>query len=189
MSVLTQWLLLYVAPSLIVFCSQQWKDTTRQRRLVVVLGNFFVACSVVLMSLAGVQITFHASVFSVVLFALAAVFSVVLLRWLGGAYILSAVLQQWCLLLSATLLMSEYPILLAACATALPFVWAHRFNEKTWSWRVGLWLLLFVWALCSVYLYVWIQDPLLNTALHLGLGTVFIHRGILMEYRHNSSVR
>jgi hypothetical protein len=173
MAVFIQWLLSYILISLAAhFYTRRIHNFQKQ----VLYIHLFVGVSVALLILVGARLEWVVTAFPILAITVAAVLAIFLLGKLGVLYSLSCVLQEACLLLSATFVAAAVGVPLAAAATAVPYVFAHRTEGKEWYWKP---VMLLLWCLVSVYLYLWLKQPLLNVALHILLGAILIEKRLL----------
>jgi hypothetical protein len=170
------WAILYAFPAALSVYLKQWHTRMKDRVVVVYIG---VAVSIILMSLAGIRLTWNISLFSIVAVVLVFAVAAYLLKWTGVWYTVGAFGQELCILLAGSYLAGGYGLLVGAGATALVFALAHRAVGREWLWKP---FLIFCWGCTSIALYQWLHDPLLNTALHALFGAMLIRTGLLFNY-------
>lgn len=152
----------------------------KQQSLVVsiVTAHLFVLLSIVLLYIVGARVPWQSSMYSFSFMGVSLLTALFLLRAYGLVYVFSSVIQQYCLLLSYLLLTSVTGSWVAMTLTALVFAVAHLINHSGWWWKVPL---TFLWGILSCLFYLWLQDPLINIAIHAISGAVLISRGLLLE--------
>ncbi|HEY0010885.1 MAG TPA: hypothetical protein VGB97_03170 [Candidatus Paceibacterota bacterium] len=173
MPVLVQWFLSYILVSLAAhFYTRRIPNFQKQ----VLYIHVFVGVSVALLILVGARLEWSPTALSILTLSGVVGLAASLLGRLGVLYSFSCVLQEACLLLSGTFVATVIGLPLAAAATAAPYVFAHRTEGKEWYWKP---IILLLWCFASIYLYIWLKQPLLNIALHILFGAVLIEKRLL----------
>ncbi len=121
---------------------------------------------------------FHPTWFSIPFLLLTSLASIHLLGELGPSYLLSSLLQQFCVPLSIQLLLQYYSIPFLLVLLVPPYVIAHIQHPHHWKSKVPPTT---AWGLTSVLLYCLTSDLLLNTAFHILIGTHGIKKRILYD--------
>lgn len=170
-----QWTLFYLIPAaLAVFLASRQKSLSA--KLIVI--HVAIVLSILFLSFTGAKIFLNFKIYPLVLAFVSSIFAVFLLKRLGFIYIISSILQEWCLLLAASLLGFEFGAFWASCATALVFSLSHVIDSG--HWKLKLFLALF-WGISSIFLYYFLKEPMLNFAIHIAGGAILIHKGFLYE--------
>jgi hypothetical protein len=175
--VLMQWVFFYVAPAVLFVSLARLLQPIRYRMLTVHIG---VGVSILLLSITGVRLFWSPSVVPATLLTLSFLLALYLLGSLGLLYLLSSMLQEVCILLAGTLIVSMTGIVVASVLTALVFAFAHDVDFSNWRWKFPL---TFIGGVFSIMLYLLLRQPLLNIALHASLGVILIHAGFLYQKR------
>jgi len=181
--ILFYWTLGYALPAATATYLKTKLDHVRDRIIVIHVG---ILLSIAVLSLFGLRLTWHLPTLYIVIFLLGASLAVYLLRLQGMLYVLSVIVQEYCILLAGSYLAEEYGIAIGSIATALVFTFAHRipFAHRTVKdEQLTRFSLLFCWGVASILLYAWLHEPVLNIGLHAGLGAVVIYRGWLFTNR------
>jgi hypothetical protein len=173
--ILLQWTLCY---ALVAALATAIKSRFTDLRYSILVMHVGIAVSIVCMQLAGFSLEWSVSPF-----ALGAVFAALLCAGLligpkSALYAASSLLQEWCILLAGSHLALRFDTAVSAVATALVFAFAHRMPREQLSWKLPL---LFTWGVISIFLYQYVHAPLLNVAIHLIGGSIFIERGLLVN--------
>ena len=168
------WALAYAMPALIAV----YVSNTLPVKRGLINANLLVVLSIIFMTLAGARVEWSVSALSLTVFSASTIVAVYFLRATGILYALSAVAQQYCILLASLLMQPTTGILIAGAATACLFALAHKLRTPEWRWKAPL---LFIFGIASILLYEWLREPLLNFALHIALGTLLISKGYLYE--------
>jgi predicted outer membrane lipoprotein len=139
-------------------------------------GLVSIAINLYFLSTTGTRFVLRYSMYSLLLLLVSAAIAVIFLRKLGIAYSVSALIQEATLLAAAALLLPHLFVPLILLMLAPIFSFAHLLHVKHWKWKIPLTM---AWGVIAVLLYVRFFDLLLNTAIHILLGTFFIKKGII----------
>ena len=173
--ILLQWTLFYATPALIAVLLARTQEQFKIRMAIV---HIFLIVSIGLLSVAGARLALEFHVWSIALTITSLLFAIYLLRSVGVGYALSSFIQQWCLLLAGVWIIPTSGIIIGTCATALVYALAHCIDHSSWIWKLPL---TFLWGVCSLLIYLWLQQPLLTISLHAFLGSILIYRELLYE--------
>ncbi len=178
-----QWLLLYLTPAFVAFWGWR-KDQSIIKRAIYM--HVTVVLSVAMMSFIGVQLVWGISLGAVLAVIGVSLLAVFLLGHIGAVYIVSSVIQESGLLFAASLLLPVYPLCAAAFATAFVFTTVHDIKREDIFWKP---ILLLGGPILSIYVYNWLHQPLINIALHILVGTLFINANLLIKQRGDVTLR
>lgn len=170
------WLSCYALPTGIgVYLSS--KKTSLKKELSLI--HFFVAISIVLLSICGTKLNWIPSDIFVLFLGTSILISIYLIKFLGIVYTFSSILQETCLLLASVAVVSATGLTLGAIITSLVYTFAH-FSHKV-DWNQGYWKipLLLSWGVVSIFLYSYFYQPLLNIGIHTLVGSILIRKGLL----------
>src|SRR6185503_12271461 len=129
--------------------------------------------SVCLILAVGPRLNCQVKPLALALFIVGAVAAIYFLRWRGVAYAASSIIQESSMLLAAVVV---GPTVLGVILTATIYSLAHLISPP--KWRVTLPITL-AWGICSIVIYFWLQQPLLNAAIHLLGGVLLIRYGVI----------
>lgn len=172
------WILCYALPVL-AGVSIAYRLKRKEARIFVI--HVGLTLSIVLLSAVGVRLAWSFSLWFVILTGATILAAIWMLGMRDGfLYLVSCIVQEACILLAGVLLLPLTGPWFAAFATALVFALAHRMNERKWWLRF---LIIGGWGFCSVLLYAWFREPLLNVSLHILGGGILIYYGVLFKNR------
>jgi len=172
--ILLKWILFYLIPALAAYLLKlRFQKPTRISYI-----HILILISAIVLRLSGIKLIWNLSADLIVLIFLSIIFAIVLNKRLGFFYSLSSFMQQWCLLLSGTILIPETGLVIASTLTAIPFVFTHQMEQNKCHWK--FFLLLF-WGFFSIYLYFILEQPLLNISLHIIFGNILIKKELLYK--------
>lgn len=172
---LQEWILFYAVPAALAAFFASRRKSFNARLIVIHIG---LIVSIFLISFAGIKLRGQFQIYPSVFLLASAIFAIFLLARLGVVYSISSIIQEWCLLLAATLAEYEVGIFWASFITALIFSLAHLVDLGHWQLKLPLALF---WGILSVFLYGFLQQPMLNFAIHIVAGTILIRMGLLYE--------
>ncbi len=172
------WIIAYALPASVAVYLNSRKDSLKSQALIV---HGFVMLSILLLSAVGTRLVWQIHTFDIFSFILISLLAFLLLRTVGLVYVLSSIIQEICLLLAGAVLVSVYGILCGAIPTALMFAFAHKIDKYNWHWKFAL---LFVWGFISIALYTLNHQPIINIALHIGIGALLINRKFLLTHQY-----
>jgi hypothetical protein len=170
------WVYCYAIPVAIAIylCSKM-----PSRRKEILTMHLFVAFSIILLSIKGVNLNWNLQIISLLIISLGILLSLYLLKFLGLVYVASSTLQESCLLLAGIVAVSTVGLIWGAIITSVLYTLAHfprRIDWIHWHWKLPL---LFIWAIVSIFLYSYFHQPLLNIAIHIVAGAILIRKGLL----------
>ncbi len=177
MTVLLEWLICYATPVLTgvsIAYGQRFKET----RMATIHAGILISAALV--TLLGMRLEWNISLTYILSLLIVSGLSAYAVERFGILYVLSCALQEYCILLAAVLLAPLGVSVLSAAATATVFALAHRMNFKNWPLRF---LIIGGWGFCSILLYDFLHEPLLNISLHILGGTILIYTGVLFPTR------
>ena len=168
------WILCYALPAGVAIYLTSTQTLPRNKMLTMHGG---ILVSIFILSAVGGRLHIEFQTLYVLLAVTSLIATISFLSWLPGfGYTLSSVIQEYCLLLAGLLLVPVGGVWIAAFATALIYAVAHQMESSNWRWKFPLML---VWGMVSIFLYAWLQQPLLNIALHASIGAALIRVGLL----------
>jgi len=179
---LLQWLIVYFLPisvTLVLLRTPHTKSSLREAATIhlgllasIVLSQYFI-------SQTTRSFPFHTAPVFLVLVAITAVLCTRILGKFGLLYILSAFLQELCLLSATHLLLSSLPMSIILLLVIIPYSLAHITSPiHCLNWEAKLPITLLA-GTASVLLYAQYSNLYVNTVMHAGLGTLLIYSGIL----------
>lgn len=173
------WILYYAIPAGIATYLLKTKLSSVRNRVLTMHG--FLLLSILLVSSTGASLNWDFSLLQLVAVGVAILLSIYLLGFMGLPYTISSAIQEYCLLLASVLIVPVSGLLLGAMAASLPYTFAHfgrRTERPNWQWKFPL---IFLFGTISILLYFWLEQPLLNIALHISIGAILIRRGVLYQ--------
>ncbi len=171
------WFVAYLLPTSLSFVLARQFKSTRHRLVVVHLA---LALSIIIFSVFGASLHWSFNPIMILIILGASGIAITLLGGLGFWYVLSSLLQEWCLLLAALWGMDAFGPVPGALVTTIVFSFMHLLNRIHWEWKISL---TFLWGVLSIILYLVFPDPLLNTALHIAFGSALIRSGVMFPNR------
>lgn len=174
------WILYYAIPAGITTYLLKTKSSSVRNRVLTMHG--FLLLSILLVSSTGISLNWNFQVLQLLVVGVAILLSIHLLGFMGLLYSISSAIQEYCLLLASVLIVPASGLLLGVIATSLPYTFAHfgrRTERPNWQWKFPL---IFLFGTISILLYFWLEQPLLNIALHTSVGAILIRRGILYQH-------
>lgn len=175
--ILLQLILFYAAPAYVAVTLARRRKSPSDRIMIVHIG---ILASILLLSYVGAEVSWDFRIYNVAFVAVGALLSLYLLGLLGLGYAASSAVQEWCLLLAGVYLLGSMGFLLSAVISALVYALAHNIDSANVRWKLPL---TFLWGCCSILLYLWLREPLLNIALHTVVGALLIRKGLLFTTR------
>jgi hypothetical protein len=167
------WILFYVLPAtLSTFISRRFKSFNT-RLIIIHIG---LVVSIVSISLVGARLQTVFQIYPFVFLCASIVASAFLLIRLSPLYIVSSVVQEYCILLAAVLVSPAVGIIWAAIGTGLVYSMAHMADPSQWGLKLPI---TFVWGISSILLYHYTHQPMFNFAIHILGGSIFIRIGLL----------
>jgi len=168
-----EWVLFYVVPAaLATFISTRFKSFNA--RLIVIHIGLIVSIFSFFLIGARLQGTFQ--IYPFIFLCASILASGFLIIRLSPLYIFSSIVQEYCILLAAFFVSSEIGIVWAAIGTGLIYSLAHMADPSQWGLKLPITL---VWGISSILLYHYTQQPMLNFAIHILGGSIFIRTGFL----------
>ena len=173
------WIFYYAIPAGIATYLLKRQQSSVRSRVLTLHG--FVLLSIFLLSIIDVSLNWNFQVYQLLIIGVAILLSIYLLGFRGLLYAASSAIQEYCLLLASVLIIPTTGLWLGAIITSLPYTFAHfgrRLEKPDWYWKFPL---LFLYGISSIPLYFWLQQPLLNIALHTVAGAILIRVGVLYQ--------
>ena len=171
--IILEWALFYAIPAaLATFISRRFKSF--DTRLVFIHIGLIV--SIASLFLIGARLQGIFQIYPFIFLCLSMIAAGFLIIRLSPLYILSSIIQEYCILLAAVFLSQEIGIVWAAIGTALMYSMAHMADPSQWGLKLPITL---VWGISSILLYHYTQQPMLNFAIHILGGSIFIRTGFL----------
>jgi hypothetical protein len=173
--ILINWILFFLLPAaLSVFIAIRLK-TLKAKLVALHIG---ISTSLILLFFAGARLQLATNGFVLAFFALTIATAYYLLSKPAILYVLSCIVQETCLLLASILLTRGVGLAWAIILTAAVFALGHLVDRSHWQLKLFATAL---WGACSIALYYYIQQPLLNFAVHILGGAILISRGVFYE--------
>lgn len=178
MKPILMWIVAYLIPSALACAGGLLYRGHRVIQLIVihVLLLVSIACSTALIVWTQVPTELNYSLYSVLLLILGVLLAIAILGRLGAGYALSAIIQEATIIAILLLLLPYFNIVTIILLVIPVFSLAHAINPARWQIKIPL---TFAFGVGIVFLYLWMRDPLLNSALHVVVGTFSIRAGLI----------
>jgi hypothetical protein len=168
-----EWVLFYLVPAaLATFISTRFKSFNAR----LVPNHIGLLVSIFSISLVGARLQTPFQIYPFIFLCASMVASAFLLIRLSPLYIVSSIIQEYCILLAAVLVNPTVGIIWAAIGTGLVYSMAHMADLSQWDLKLPI---TFVWGISSILLYHYTQQPMFNFAIHILGGSIFIRIGLL----------
>ena len=181
MSPIAVWILCYAALALLAV---RFKTTGKSEVVHIIYVHFLLLVSVCLFAWFGVFLAWTMTPYALVALIGSITVIVAALGRLGVAYVPSCFIQEWVLLTAGPFLATVMPFFAAAIITTLLFAIAHKGPKDTWKTWSSMFFLYMVWGMITLYLYLWLHQPLYNVALHLFAGGMLAYFGVIFRNRN-----
>jgi len=178
------WIFYYAIPAGIATYLLKRQQASVRNRVLTMHG--FVLLSIFLLSIIGVSLSWNFQMYQLLIIGAGILLLIYLLGFRGLLYAVSSAIQEYCLLLASVLIITTIGLWLGAIITSLPYTFTHfgrRLEKPNWQWKFPL---LSLYGTISILLYFWLQQPLLNIALHTVAGAILIRIGVLYQLDKDS---